>query len=207
MQNKSEEFFMLNIIWISMLTIGLTVGIINGNISEVTKAGFDAAGDAVMFCIGLMGIMCLWCGFIKITEKAGLSEILAKIFRPFIRKLFPDISDDDTTVSAIMMNISANMMGLGNAATPLGINACKEIKRTESQKYGNSVKYKLSKNICLFVIINSVSIQLIPSTVIAMRAAAGSQSPSDILIPIWIVSISIFIIGITISKICEKFLW
>ena len=190
-----------------MLVAGLIVGVINGNIADVTKAGFDAAGEAVMFCIGLMGIMCLWCGLVKITEDAGLTETISKIFRPFVRKLFPDISEDNNAVSAIIMNTSANMLGLGNAATPLGINACKEIKRAEFKKYGVRSNNKLSKNISLFVIINSISIQIIPSTVIAMRAAAGSADPSGILPPVWIVSVAVFIIGIILSKICEKIFW
>jgi len=200
---------MLNIIWISMLIIGFVFGIINGNITEVTNAGFDAAGAAVMFCLGLMGIMCLWCGLIKIAHKAGLMEIISKIFRPIVRKLFPDIAHDDNAVSAIIMNLAANMLGLGNAATPLGINACKEIKRAEGAKPGTNArlgdKYKATRSICLFVIINTVSIQLIPTTIIAMRSTAGSTDPSGILVHVWIVSGAVCVIGIIMAKICEKF--
>ena len=195
---------MLNILWIAMLLIGLIVGIVNGNISDVTASGFTAAGDAVMFCLGLMGIMCLWCGFVKIAEKAGLMEVFAKIFRPLIKKLFPDISDDDNAVSSIVMNLAADMLGMGNAATPLGIKACKEIKRADMNKYGKGSKYKVSKSICLFLILNTVSVQFIPSTVIAMRAASGSADPSSILVPVWIVSGVICVIGVIIAKVCEK---
>jgi len=198
---------MLNFIWIAMLVIGLVFGIINGTITEVTNAGFTAAGDAVMFCLGLMGIMCLWCGFVKIAHKAGLMEVISKIFRPLVRKLFPDISHDDNAVSAIIMNFAANVLGLGNAATPLGINACKEIKRAEQTTSSKSLgdKYKATRSICLFVIINTVSIQLIPTTVIAMRGAAGSTDPSGILVHVWIVSGIVCVAGVIMAKICEKF--
>ncbi len=197
---------MLNIIWIAMLGIGLMVGIINGTIEEVTTAAFDAAGEAVTFCLGLMGILCLWCGFVKIAEAAGLMEGMARLFRPLIRKLFPDIAHDDKAVSAIVMNLAADMLGLGNAATPLGIHACKEIKRAETGRFGRQNGNKMpSRSICLFLLLNTVSVQLIPSTVIAMRAEAGSAAPSDILIPVWIVSGLTCIVGLVLAKLCEKF--
>lgn len=210
---------MLNIIWIAMLGVGLIVGIINGTIEEVTAAAFDAAGEAVTFCLGLMGILCLWCGFVKIAEAAGLMEGMARLFRPLIRKLFPDISHDDKAVSAIVMNLAADMLGLGNAATPLGIHACKEIKRAETGRLGRPTGQSKepskapgrvpgrvpSRSICLFLLLNTVSVQLIPSTVIAMRAEAGSAAPSDILIPVWIVSAATCILGLALAKLCEKF--
>ncbi len=198
---------MLNIVWIAMIIIGFIAGIANGTVAEVTSAAFEAAGEAVTFCIGLMGIICLWCGLVKISEQAGLMEVFAKIFRPVIKKLFPEISSDDMAVSAIVMNLAADMLGLGNAATPLGINACKEIKRAENRLLGPGSKYKPTKNICLFLILNTVSVQLIPSTVIAMRAAAGSADPSKILFPVWGVSFVTCIVGIVMAKICEKLPW
>ena len=187
---------MLNIIWIAMLAIGLMAGIINGTIEEVMAAAFDAAGEAVTFCLGLMGILCLWCGFVKIAESAGLMDGMARLFRPLIRKLFPDISHDDKAVSAIVMNLAADMLGLGNAATPLGIHACKEIKRAAGKKSNRSIY--------LFLLLNTVSVQIIPSTVIAMRAEAGAKAPSDILVPVWIVSGLTCIVGLVLAKICER---
>lgn len=196
---------MLNIIWIAMLVIGLIVGMINGTIEEVTTAAFDAAGEAVTFCLGLMGILCLWCGFVRIAEAAGLMEGMARLFRPLIRKLFPDLAQDDGAVSAIVMNLAADMLGLGNAATPLGIHACKEIKRAEQQRYGRKSLYAPTRSICLFLLLNTVSVQLVPSTVIAMRAEAGSVAPSDILVPVWIVSGVTCVVGLVLAKICERF--
>ena len=187
---------MLNMIWIAMLAIGIIAGIINGTIEEVMAAAFDAAGEAVTFCLGLMGILCLWCGFVKIGSAAGLMEGMAQLFRPLIRKLFPDIAHDDKAVSAIVMNLAADMLGLGNAATPLGIHACKEIKRAAGQKANRSIFF--------FLLLNTVSVQLIPSTVIAMRAEAGAIAPSDILIPVWIVSGATCILGVILAKICER---
>lgn len=191
---------MLNLIWIAMLAIGLIVGIINGSIEEVMAAAFDAAGEAVTFCIGLMGILCLWCGFVKIAETAGMMESMARIFRPVIRKLFPDIAHDNNAVSAIIMNLAADILGLGNAATPLGIHACKEIKRAERRGKSN----KPSRSMCLFLLLNTVSVQLVPSTVIAMRAEAGATAPSDILLPVWIVSGITCVVGIFLAKLCER---
>jgi len=195
---------MLNLIWIAMLIIGFIFGIFTGNISSVSSAAFDAAGDAVTFCLGLMGVMCLWCGLVKIAAGAGLMDLFAKLFNPIIKKLFPDISHDKNAVSAIVLNLAADILGLGNAATPLGINACKEIKRAETNKFGNTVRYKPTRSICLFIILNTVSVQIIPSTVIAIRSAAGSANPSGILLPVWIVSIVTCIVGLTAAKICER---
>lgn len=187
-----------------MLIVGFVVGIINGTVGDVTSAAFDAAGEAITFCIGLMGIMCLWCGLVRVASEAGLLDIFAKVCRPLIRKLFPDLADDDNAVSAIVMNLAADILGLGNAATPLGINACKEIKRAEQRKFGVGSKYKATRNICLFLILNTVSVQLIPSTVIAMRAAAGSSDASGILVPVWIVSATTCLLGIFLAKCFER---
>jgi spore maturation protein A len=120
---------MLNYIWAGMLLVGFAVGIINGRLEEVTQAAFASAGKAVELCIGLLGIMCLWTGLMKVMEKSGLIRLLARFASPIMGLLFPKLSGNKKAQGAIVMNLAANFMGLGNAATPLGIRAMEELQR------------------------------------------------------------------------------
>ena len=136
----------------------------------------SSANDAVTFSIGLIGTVALWCGLIKILEDAGVVEWLCRKLKPVVTKIFPSTRHNEKAQKAIITNISANFLGLGNGATPSGIEAVSEM--------GNN-----TRDVCLFLVINSAAIQLLPSTVIAMRAEAGSANPTDILLPTWIVSV------------------
>ena len=161
---------MLNYIWFGMMFIAVIAGIANGTIDAVTQAAIDMAKVAVELAIGLIGIMALWLGVMKIAEKSGLMSIVAKIVRPITVKLFPDVPPDHPAMGSIVMNMSANMLGLGNAATPLGLKAMEELQQL------NPNKDTASNAMVMFLAINTSSVQLIlPATVVALMGVAASE--------------------------------
>ena len=168
---------MLNIIWATLLIVGIFAGLITGKADAIMQSIISAADEAVKFSIGLIGIVALWSGMIKILEDAGVIKVALKLLRPIIIKIFPGTKNNEKAQSAIITNITANFFGLGNGATPSGIEAVSEMQEN-------------LKDVCKFLVINSAGIQLIPSTVIAMRAEMGASNPADILLPTWIVSVT-----------------
>lgn len=189
---------MLNYIWVGLLLIGFIVGVINGRIDEVTKAAMDSAQSAVMVCIGLLGVMCLWTGLMKVAEKSGLVTGIGRLVRPILRFLFPDIPKDHPALGAIVMNLVANFLGLGNAATPLGIKAMNELQKL------NKDKKTATDPMCMFLVLNTAAIQLIPANIIALRSSEGSKKPAEIMVCIWIASICATIMGIIAAKLLSK---
>jgi spore maturation protein A len=168
---------MVNIIWVMLTAIGLVFAMINGTINEVNEAIFNGAKEAVTLCIGLISILVFWLGMMKIAEDAGLLNKLASLFRPIVKKLFPEVPDDHPAMGYMLSNMMANMFGLGNAATPLGIKAMEELKRLNGG--GNEA----SRSMITFLAINTSSLTLIPTTVIAIRMNYNSASPTDIVGP------------------------
>ena len=168
---------MVNIIWVMLTAIGLVFAIINGTINEVNEAIFNGAKEAVTLCIGLISILVFWLGMMKIAEDAGLLNKLASLFRPIVKKLFPEVPGDHPAMGYMLSNMMANMFGLGNAATPLGIKAMEELKRL------NGGKNEASRSMITFLAINTSSLTLIPTTVIAIRMNFDSASPTDIVGP------------------------
>jgi spore maturation protein A len=144
-------------------------------LKKVTNAAFEVAGVAVQIAIGLIGIMALWLGVMKVAEKAGLIANLAHVVRPITSRLFPDIPADHPAIGSMIMNISANILGLGNAATPFGVKAMQELESL------NPHKGVASDAQALFCALNTASLQLVPASVIALRAAAGSRAPAEII--------------------------
>lgn len=189
---------MLNYIWVGLLLIGFIAGIINGRIDQVTKAAMDSAQSAVMVCIGLLGVMCLWTGLMKIAEKSGLVTSIGRLVRPILGFLFPGIPKDHPALGAIVMNLVANFFGLGNAATPLGIKAMNELQSL------NKDKKTANDSMCMFLVLNTAAIQLIPANIIALRTAQGSKKPAEIIVCIWIASICATIMGIIAAKLLAK---
>ncbi|MDD4495203.1 MAG: nucleoside recognition domain-containing protein [Eubacteriales bacterium] len=177
---------MLNYIWFGLLALGIVYGIFNGKVEEITNAILESGGQAVHMCIGLLGIMCLWTGLMHIAEKSGIVRGISKAASPALKKLFPELPKSHPAMSSIVMNLSANFLGLGNAATPLGLKAMREMDELNGQK-GFA-----TNSMCMFIVMNTAAIQLIPTTVIALRAAAGSQGPADIVGPVWITSACTF---------------
>ncbi|MCX7842966.1 MAG: nucleoside recognition protein [Clostridia bacterium] len=186
---------MLNYIWFGMLAIGFAVAIMNGRIEEVTKAAIESSGTAVQLSIGLLGIMCMWSGLMGIAEKSGLVKRLARLVRPLLGFLFPGIPKDHPALGAVVMNLAANFLGMGNAATPLGIKAMGELQKL------NSNKDTCTDAMSMFLVLNTSSIQLIPATIIALRSAGGSSNPTEVIVTIWIASVCATITGVTAAKI------
>ena len=189
---------MLNYIWMGLLLIGFTVGIINGRIDQVTKAAMDSAQSAVTVCIGLLGVMCLWTGLMKVAEKSGLVTGISRIVRPVMSFLYPEIPKDHPALGAIVMNLVANFLGLGNAATPLGIKAMNELQTL------NKDKKPATDSMCMFLVMNTSAIQLVPASIIALRAAEGSKKPAEIIVCIWIASVCATIMGVTAAKLLSR---
>ena len=161
---------MLNYIWFGMMLIAVVVGIFTGNIDAVTEAAINMAKTAVEIAIGLIGIMALWLGTMKIAEESGLIRIIARALRPITIRLFPDVPEDHPAIGSIVLNMAANILGLGNAATPLGLKAMEELQDL------NPNKETATNAMCTFLAINTSSVQLIlPATVVALMGAHSSQ--------------------------------
>lgn len=184
---------MLNLIWGVMMIIAIVFGIANGKTSDITAALMNGAGDAVTMTISLAGIMCFWTGIMKIAKESGVTDIISDVLSPLIGLLFPKLRDKEAK-EAVVMNITANMLGMSNAATPLGIKAMEKLAAHSDGKTATD-------EMCMFIVINTASLQLIPSTVIAMRQAAGSAVPADIIIPVWLCSICALTVGVVCAKI------
>ena len=161
---------MLNYIWFGMMLIAVVVGTITGNIDAVTEAAINMAKTAVEIAIGLIGIMALWLGTMKIAEESGLIRIISRALRPITIRLFPDVPSDHPAIGSIVLNMAANILGLGNAATPLGLKAMEELQEL------NPNKDTATNAMCTFLAINTSSVQLIlPATVVALMGAASNQ--------------------------------
>ena len=171
---------MLNIIWPIFIIVSFIYAILNGRVIEVNDSIFESTKSAVELCISLLGTICLWNGIMQIASKTNIVKHLSRILTPIMKKLFPDIRKGDKVHKEITMNIIANIMGLGNAATPLGLKAMKSMQKD------NKEKNKLSNSMAMFIILNTASIQIIPTTVIAIRSSLGSSNPTAMIIPVWI---------------------
>lgn len=158
-----------------MTVIGIVFAMFNGTMGEVNEAVFSGAKEAVTLCIGLISILVFWLGMMRIAEDAGLLTILAKLFRPIVKRLFPEVPNDHPAMGYILSNMMANMFGLGNAATPLGIKAMEEMRKLN----GGSIE--ASNSMITFLAINTSSLTLIPTTVIAIRMNYNSANPTDIV--------------------------
>jgi spore maturation protein A len=174
---------MVNYIWVFMTIVGFVFAMINGTMAEVNKAIFDGAKEAVTLCIGLISILVFWLGMMRIAEESGLLELLSKLFRPLVKRLFPDVPTNHPAMGYILSNMIANMFGLGNAATPLGIKAMEELKQL------NGGKDSASRSMVTFLAINTASITIIPTTVIAIRMNYNSASPTEIVVPTLIATV------------------
>ncbi|MBI0576201.1 spore maturation protein [Neobacillus cucumis] len=174
---------MVNYIWVGMTIIGIVFALINGKMEDVNKAIFSGAQDAVTLCIGLISILVFWLGMMRIAQEAGLLEKLSKLFQPLVKRLFPEVPVNHPAMGYILSNMISNMFGLGNAATPLGIKAMEELKKL------NGGKNSASRSMVTFLAINTASITIIPTTVIAIRMTYNSASPTEIVVPTLIATI------------------
>lgn len=189
---------MLNILWPIFLIISFIYALFCGRIPEVNNSIFESTKAAVELSITLLGTICLWNGIMEVASKTSIVKHLSKILNPIIKKLFPDIKKEDKVHEEITMNIIANIMGLGNAATPLGLKAMKSMQKN------NKDKDKLTNSMAMFIVLNTASIQIIPTTVIAVRNSLDSKNPVAMIIPVWIATICAAIAAITSAKILMK---
>ncbi len=190
---------MMNYIWAVLIIFSVIASFSLGTSAELSSGIITSGNTAVDLCITLLGTFCLWNGLMHIAEKSGLTKVISKIMSPIICKLFKGMKKDDSALEPICLNITSNLLGLSNAATPIGIEAMKRL--SENNKYKNSP----SNNMVLFVVLNSAALRLMPSTVAAIRAVNGSQNALEIVLPSIFTSIIALTVGITMTKITERF--
>jgi spore maturation protein SpmA len=195
MQQKAS---VINIIWLSLVVLATVTASYTNRMDALTKASFESAKDAVVLAIGLIGPMALWLGIMKVAEAGGLMRIVARKVRPLMVRLFPDVPHDHPAMSAMIMNMAANALGLGNAATPMGIKAMQELDKLAPEK-GTA-----TNAMCLFLAINTSSVTLLPLGVITIRAAAGAASPAAIFIPSIIATTCSTIVAIAAAKMLAR---
>lgn len=188
----------MNFIWIFMIIFSIVYSFFNGSVSGMTDALFSSFEKAAKISIFLAVNMSFWSGIMEIASESHLTDLVSKLFSPLLKFIFPSLPKKSKARKYIVMNMTANLLGLGNAATPLGINAVKELDRE------NSFSEYASDSMCRFVILNTSSIQLIPTTVIALRSSAMSKDASSIIIPIWITSAVALLVGLISASISER---
>ncbi|HEY2139550.1 MAG TPA: nucleoside recognition domain-containing protein, partial [Chthoniobacterales bacterium] len=189
---------MLNYIWLALVVLAVAIGGWNNRLNEVTAGALDGAKTAVTIALGLIGIMALWLGVMRLAERAGLVQRIARALRPIMRRLFPDVPPEHPAMGSMLMNMAANMLGLGNAATPLGLRAMRDLERL------NPRPGVASNAMCTFLAINTASVQLIPTTAIALLAAAGSARPTAIVGTALLATLCAATVAITAAKLLEK---
>ncbi|HBQ64888.1 MAG TPA: nucleoside recognition protein [Clostridiales bacterium] len=197
---------MLDRIWIAMLIAGLAAGIAGGRGDRLAQELITSSREAVDLCISLAGTLCFWTGIMRIMERVGMARNISRLLHPLLRFLFPGVPKGHPAMGAIGMSLSANLLGLGNAATPLGIHAMKELSslRADALLPDNTA----SDDMCMFIVMNTSGFTLIPTTILAMRSAANSADVSGILLPIWICSLFSLVFGVFMTKLLSRMpLW
>lgn len=169
---------MLNVLWAAFLALAFVCGAVTGRLSEVSAALTEGAAGAVTLAIGIAGLMCFWSGIMELMQQSGLTHIIARFLMPVLRPLFGKASEDSEAMQAVSANVTANLLGLSNAATPLGLRAASRLHKLSGSDTASDAVLTL-------IVLNSASIQLVPSTVAAVRAACGAQEPFDIMLPVW----------------------
>ena len=183
-------------VWTGMVVLSLLFGLFTGHLDAVANAALEGANSAIELSLSMAGILCLWSGVMEIMNVCGLSSALARTFRPLLRRLLPNACRDEETLAAISANVSANLLGLGNAATPLGIRAARRMAR--------GCDGVASDELCLLVVLNTASIQLLPATIASVRAAAGCRTPFDILPAVWLASVLSVTVGLLTARILSR---
>ena len=189
---------MLNILWPVFIVISFIYAVLIGKTQELSNSIIESTSSAVQLSISLLGTMCFWTGIMKIAQETSIISRLTKRLKPVINFLFPEMKKNEKAKQEISMNVIANILGLGNAATPLGLKAMKTMQED------NKNKDTVSNSMAMFIVINTASMQLIPTTVIAIRNSLGSNNPTQIVFPVWIATIMAAIAGITATKIFLK---
>ena len=186
----------MGLIWAGMIAVSVVCGLCTGRMEAVAAGAMDGAAAAVELCLSMLGVLCLWSGVMEVMSRSGLSAKLSRLLGPVLRRLYPDFAGDKAVMDTVAANVSANLLGLGNAATPLGMEAARLMSKKTPGMASNSL--------CMLVVCNTASIQLIPTTVAAVRSAAGCQTPFDILPAVWFASAVALAAGITAAKLMGR---
>jgi spore maturation protein A len=189
----------MGVLLAGLSALAVAVAAVNGRLPELTTAALDAAGKAASFSLGLVGVLALWMGLMRVAEEAGLVRGIARLAAPVLRRLFPEVPEGHPAMGAIVMNVSANVLGLGNAATPFGIRAMQELETLNPQP-GTA-----SDAQAMLCALNTASVQLVPATVIALRAAAGSRAPAEILGPTLLASLCGVVVAVLAARWLGRF--
>lgn len=188
----------MGILWFLLLAAGLLVAAIDGTIDGFTRGALDGATGAVTLAIGLVGALALWLGLLRVAEEAGLTGLVARALRPVMRRLFPEVPPDHPAMTAMTLNVAANALGLGNAATPMGLKAMEELQTL------NPRRDTATDAMVLFLVINTSSVQLVPATVVALRASAGAPEPASIVGPTLVATAVSTAVGIVAAKLLAR---
>lgn len=188
----------MSVIWTVMVGAAVLCGLATGNGPAVAKGALDGAAAGVELCLSMMGVMCLWTGVMEVMRRCGIADALSRLLRPVLGRLYPGYAGRQRVMDAVSANLSANLLGLGNAATPLGLEAAR-LMAEDSGPGGTA-----SDGLCMLVVCNTASLQLIPTTVAGIRAAAGSANPFDILPAVWLASVISVAVGITAAKLFAR---
>ena len=182
--------------WAGMVLLSILCGLATGRGELVAAAAVEGAQAGVELCVSIAGMLCLWTGVMEVMRRSGLAERLSQLLRPVLKRLFPQVARDRAIMDSISANVSANLLGLGNAATPLGIEAVRKMERKSPGVASDAM--------CMLVVCNTASIQLIPTTVATVRSAAGSGTPFDILPAVWLASALSVGVGVTACKLFAR---
>lgn len=188
----------MSVIWVLIILVSVVYGAATGRAAEVGTAAMEGAQAAVTLIISIGGMICLWSGVMEVMSRSGAAASLSNALRPILRRIFPKASQDGETMDALSQNVSANLLGLGNAATPAGIRAARGMQRLSGSGAA-------SDELCRLVVMNTASVQLLPTTVAAVRAAAGAANAFDILPAVWISSLASVTAGLLMTRLLQRF--
>lgn len=188
----------MGIVFFLLLAVGLLVAALRGTVDGFTSGALEGATGAVTLAIGLVGTLALWLGLLRVAEEAGLTRVVARLLRPVMRRLFPEVPADHPAMTAMVLNVSANALGLGNAATPMGLKAMEELQTL------NPRSDTATDAMVLFLVINTSSVQLIPATVVALRTAGGAQEPTSIVGPTLLATAVSTLVGIVAARLLAR---
>lgn len=188
---------LMGVIWTGMIIVSIIFSCASGTTEQVGEAALRGAEEAVRLCLDIGGIMCLWCAVMELMRECGIAGALARLLRPVLRLLFPEAAKHEDILEPLSANVSANLLGLGNAATPMGIRAAKQMAALGK-------KGEATNELCRLVVLNTASIQLLPTTIAAIRAAEGAAMPFDILPAVWISSAASVAVGLTAAFLMQR---
>lgn len=189
---------MLNVVWVALIVIGVGVGLAGGRADVVTQASMESAEQAIKTLIGLLGAMIFWLGLARVAEEAGLVLLLARAMQPLLRRLFPSVPPEHPSLGSITMNLSANLLGLGSAATPFGLKAMQQLQEL------NPRKDTASDAMITFLVLNTAGTTLVPAFIIGLRAQYGSAGPAEILLPVFAATTCASVIGLLLDAVLRR---